>query len=242
MTRPGRILALDLARTAAVIGMVVYHFTYDLDLFGYIPPTTATSGGWAIFARLVAGSFLFLAGVSLFLAHGDGIRGRAFLRRAAMLAAGALLISAATWFNAPEVYVFFGILHSILAASSIGLAFLRLPAVLMLGIAGLILLGRDYLSADLFNAPWLLWLGLSTEPVHSVDYEPIFPWFAPFLAGLALTRIVVRMGWLEILRAVHPPGLLARLLAFPGRHSLVIYLAHQPLLIGLFWAVTKVIR
>ncbi len=41
------------------------------ELFGHLPPgTVAMPGGWAIFARLVAGSFLFLAGVSLVLAHG----------------------------------------------------------------------------------------------------------------------------------------------------------------------------
>ena len=38
-------------------------------------------GGWKLFARCIASSFLFLAGVSLFLAHGDGIRWRGFWKR-----------------------------------------------------------------------------------------------------------------------------------------------------------------
>ena len=55
----GRILAIDLARTTAILMMVTFHFTYDLEMFGFIPSGTTTHGGWAIFARATAGSFLF---------------------------------------------------------------------------------------------------------------------------------------------------------------------------------------
>ena len=242
MARIQRIPLLDLARTTALVGMVVYHFTYDLDVFGYIAPGTAVSGGWAVFARIVAGSFLFLAGVSLYLAHGGGIRWRGFLKRAAQIGAGAALITVTTWFNTPSAYVFFGILHAILAASVIGLAFLRLPWVVTLGVAVIVVAGRDYFRADIFNAPWLLWVGLSTEPVRSVDYVPAFPWFGPFLAGLALAKLSVATGFTDILRRMVPEGRLVNLLALPGRHSLIIYLLHQPILFGAFAAIAWATR
>ncbi len=59
-----------------------------------------------------------------------------------------------------------------------------------------------------------------------MDFEPVFPWLAPFLAGVALTRWARASAlWPAISR---PPGRLARRLTWPGRHSLVIYLVHQP--------------
>ncbi len=151
--RPGRIAALDIARTVALIGMAIYHFTYDLEMFGHLAPGTAVTGFWAIFARLVAGSFLFLAGISLWLAHGRAIRWRAFARRFAMIAGAALLVTLATRLALPESFVFFGILHSIAAASLIGLAFLRLPAGLTLAAAAGILAIARLPHNPAFDAP-----------------------------------------------------------------------------------------
>ena len=74
----GRVDALDLARTLALICMAIYHFTYDLEMFGYIAPHTAVTGGWAIFARMIAGSFLFMVGISLILPTGGASAGGPF--------------------------------------------------------------------------------------------------------------------------------------------------------------------
>ena len=63
MTPAPRLVVLDLARTAAVIGMVIFHFTFDLQMFGHIPPDTLYQPFWHYFARMVAGSFLFLSGI-----------------------------------------------------------------------------------------------------------------------------------------------------------------------------------
>ena len=119
----GRLVAIDLARTVALVGMAVFHFTFDLEMFGLVPPGTTTTGGWAVFARLIAGSFLFLAGLSLVLAHGEGIRWRAFGVRMAKVAGAAALVTAGTYAAFPHAFVFFGILHSIALASLMGLAF-----------------------------------------------------------------------------------------------------------------------
>ena len=78
---PARITAIDAARGVALIAMAIYHFTWDLQFFGYLEPGTATTGGWKLFARCIASSFLFLVGVGLVLAHGHGIRWPGFGRR-----------------------------------------------------------------------------------------------------------------------------------------------------------------
>ncbi len=234
----GRILGLDLARTAALIGMACFHFGFDLESFGHVAPGAMSTGFWWIFARLVAGSFLLIAGIGLYLAHGQTIRWRSFLKRLAMIVASAALVTVATYFAMGPYFIFFGILHSIALSSLIGLLFLRLPAPLTLLCALAVALAPSYLRSTAFDAPWLLWTGLSVRPVFAMDFEPTLPWLAPVLAGIAIARIGTRVGLWDRLRTPNPgPGL--RALAWPGQHSLVIYLIHQPVLIGIVAGLTR---
>ncbi len=235
-----RIVAVDLARTAALAGMALFHLVFDLELFGHLPAgTVAMPGGWAIFARLIAGSFLFLAGVSLVLAHGNGIRWPAFLRRLAVVASAALAVTLGTYAVMPGQFVFFGILHAIAAFSVLGLAVLRLPVAVTVALAGAVAMLPGVWTGPAFDAPALLWLGLSTVRPTAMDFEPLFPWFAPFLAGMAAARLADRAGVGTALS--RPPGPLAARLAWPGRHSLAIYLVHQPVLLGLVWLATQLL-
>lgn len=231
-----RIAILDVARTVALIGMAIYHFTYDMEMFGHWPPGTAMSPGMGLFARLVAGSFLFLAGVSLWLAHGRGLRWRPYLKRLAMIVAAALAVTVATWFVFPTQFVFFGILHSIAFSSVVGLLFLRAPARVTLLAAAGVAWAAWAVNLPSFDVPWLLWTGLGSAMPLSVDFVPPVPWLAPFLAGMALARIATATGFDAWLAQIDGP--LWRRLGWPGRHSLAVYLIHQPVLIGLFilWA------
>src|SRR5690606_4647047 len=121
-----RIELVDCARGLALVAMAIYHFTWDLDFFGYIEPGSSVVGGWRIFARSIAISFLFIVGFSLFLANGTGFRRGPFFKRLALIVAAALAITAVTMLATPEAFIFFGILHHIALASVLGLAFLRL--------------------------------------------------------------------------------------------------------------------
>ena len=91
---PRRIDLLDVLRGVALLAMATYHFTWDLEFFGYLDRGLTGQGGWKLFARCIASSFLFLAGVSLVLAHARGIRWRPFGKRFAQVAAGAAAITA----------------------------------------------------------------------------------------------------------------------------------------------------
>ncbi len=66
-SRPPRIGLLDTARGAALIAMATYHFTWDMEFMGYLARGTAEAGWLKIYARAIASTFLFLAGVSLML-------------------------------------------------------------------------------------------------------------------------------------------------------------------------------
>ncbi len=214
--------------------MAVYHFAWDLEFFGYVAPGMTAEGGWKLFARAIASSFLFLVGVSLHLAHGRGIRWTPFLKRFAMVAAAAAAISAATWLAVPGGFIFFGILHQIALASVLGLAFLRLPALPTFAAAVLVAAAPQFLRSEIFDHPALWWVGLSSVHPRSNDYVPLFPWFAAVLCGIAAGRLAEAGGLFRRMAGISLSGA-TRPLRWAGRHSLGVYLVHQPVLIGCLW-------
>lgn len=224
-----RLIPLDAARTAALVAMVIFHFTFDLALFGHIPGETMFQPFWYYFARMIAGSFLFLSGVSLWLAHGQGIRWPAFWKRFAKVAAAALLVTIASVWFVPGGTIWFGILHAIAAMSLLGLPALRLPWPVTLTLAAAILAAAWGPRSPVFDPLWLVWTGLAETRPDMGDYVPLIPWAAPALAGIACAKALKVETWAR----TTPSRLLDRL-TLPGRHSLLIYLVHQPILIGLF--------
>jgi len=239
MTQTPRLWLIDSARTLALLGMAAFHLVFDLQMFGFVPPGTAVSGFFYYHARIVAGSFLFLAGMGLWLAHGQGIRWPAFWRRWGKIAAAAALVSLATRIAMPDFWIFFGILHSIAVASLLGLVFLRLPGLVNLAL-GLAVVWAAWPLPPLleWQAPALRFLGLTTLPTYTMDFEPLVPWFGPFLAGMGIARLIAPV--LPRLAQISPEGL--GWLAWPGRHSLAVYLIHQPVLISLVWLAAQILR
>lgn len=231
----GRIGLLDIWKGVAIAGVVVFHFAWDLEAFGLAPRGMTLRPEWVYFARSLAGSFMLLVGMSLFLAHNRTIRWAAFTRRLAVLVAAALTISMLTYFITPDAFIYFGILHSIAVSSVLGLLFVRVPPPLTAAFGVIVLFGRGVLSSDFFNAPVWYWTGLSTIIPPSNDYEPMFPWFGLVLLGIAAAKAAAQTGLLQKLgrlRVEQPP------LAFvsrTGRHTLMIYLLHQPILFGGFY-------
>ena len=236
----GRIVAIDILRGIALLAMASYHFTWDLENFGYTTPGLTAFGWWKIYARCIASTFLFLVGVSLFLAHGRQMRWPGFWKRFAMVAVAAIAISAITYFVTPDGFIFFGILHEIALASLLGLAFLRLPALLTAIVAALVIVAPFYLRSEFFEHPALWWVGLSATNPRSNDYVPLFPWFGAVLAGIAVAKLASTSGLLARL-ATLTPGRWSNPLVFIGRHSLAFYLIHQPLLFGSVWLLSQVV-
>ena len=224
--RNARVQIVDQGRTVALIGMIVFHFARDLEMFGIWPSGTTTTGVWYYLARLIAGTFLFLAGVSLVLGHGERINWRGFWIRFAKISAAAVLVSGVTFIGFPGVFIYFGILHSIALCSLIGLVFLRLPA-LVAALAAVGVLAIHLSALYPLNSVWWGFTGLSASVRPSLDYVPLVPWLAPFLAGVALGKL-----WTP--RAT-VPGTVQNLFGWAGRHSLAVYLVHQPVLFGAIW-------
>ncbi|MCK0167773.1 DUF1624 domain-containing protein [Jannaschia sp. S6380] len=232
-----RIDAIDMARGIALANMVAFHFLFDLRMFGYAPGWFDYGAWFDLWAKGIAGGFILLAGLGLWLAHGHGLGWRGFLRRLAVLVAAAAAVSVATYVAVPGAWVQFGILHSIALGSVLALPFLRLPWWATALVAAGILWWGPGIAVPAFDAPWLVWTGLGTTIPPMIDYEPVIPWVAPMLLGVALGRLGDRV-WRRLgNRPGRSPSRPGTLLAWAGRHSLAVYLVHQPILIGLILGV-----
>ncbi len=236
---PRRIALIDVWRGIALVAMMTYHGAWDIAYLRLIRFDPGGSLPWRLYAHLIAGSFLFLAGVSLVLATRSGFRLEPYLRRLGVIVAAAALVSLATYFVMPEGWVYFGILHQIALASVIALPFLRLPALVTALVAAAVIALPNVVRTEIFAAPWFWWVGLAPVAKTSFDYVPVFPWTGVVLAGVASARFAVASGLDVRLSRWQPQARLSRLLAFGGRHSLAVYLIHQPILYGIFFAVAQ---
>lgn len=237
----GRLHWMDALRGLALITMATYHLTWDLEYFHYLAPGTASSLPLKIYARSIASSFLFLAGFSLYLAHGSGIRWRPFWVRFAKIVAAAMLVTIATFFAMRDEFIYFGILHNIAAASLVGLLFLRAPPLVNIVVAAAAIAAPIWLRDPFFNTPALYWVGLSESVRRSNDYVPLLPWLAPFLIGIAASQLLRKFRLVKILSGDKAQNIhVFSGLSTVGRHSLAFYLLHQPILIAIVWCIAQV--
>ena len=126
--RSRRVDAIDCARGLALVGMAIYHLSWDLADFRLAPPWLPFTPQMRLFSHVVASAFLVLVGVSLALAHRKGLNPRAFWRRLAIVAGAAALVTAGSFVFAPSEPITFGILHCIAVASLLAWPFVIAPA------------------------------------------------------------------------------------------------------------------
>ena len=246
MAREGyrRFWDVDVARGVAMIMVVLYHLVFDLDNFaGY--GIESTSGFWALFADVSASAFLLLVGLSLAISsererragrRGLDLFGK-YARRGARVFLYGMLITV-VFLALGYGYVIFGILH--LIGLSIVLAYpllgRRIPT-LLLGLA--VVAAGAYLRAAGLSAPGaagilLAPLGILPEGLFMPDYRPLLPWLGVVLLGLFFGNAAY-VPWRGKTAAAKGPPYAAPL-AFLGRHTLLVYLVHQPVLIATLWA------
>lgn len=236
--RPGRLGEVDAWRGVAICMMVVYHLMWDLAHFaGY--DIAVRSGFWRLFQIATAGLFTILVGVSLTLTYQRErrtapVRGLrpSFLIRGVVVFTWGLVISLVTLvIYGPDRYVRFGILHLIGLSIVLAYPLLRFRWLnLVLGVV-ISALGPVTRTLDL-EFPWIEWL--AATPGSGIDYAPLIPMFGPVLIGVFLGNSLFPGGVARFpapLRLVESPPV--RFLRHMGQNSLLIYLVHQPLLIGL---------
>jgi uncharacterized membrane protein len=219
--------ALDIARGIAIAMMALYHAAWDADFLGLAPPQFFAGWGWEWFRYAILGAFLLLVGISLVLGHGDGFRARRFWRRLALIAVCAGLITLVSALAFAQHMIVFGVLHAIAVSSLLALPFVRLHW-LVPALAGATIIAAGALSSAAFDTLALGWIGFMARPPASRDFVPLVPWFGVVLLGVALARLRLARAAPASGRKLR--GAAARLFALGGRHSLVVYMAHQPLI------------
>jgi uncharacterized membrane protein len=229
-----RLAGVDALRGGALLLMFVYHFCFDLRFYRVTAWDFEHDPFWLGFRALIVASFLLLVGVSLVLAERAHATPKHFWKRIGVIAACALAASAGSYLLFPRTFIYFGILHAIAVTSILAWPLVRLPWVaLALGIA---VIGAGLtLQWPAFDARALSWIGFTTFKPPTEDYVPLFPWAGVVFVGVALGHALARADF----RPLRPLAGAPRWLTWLGRHSLIVYMVHQPILLALLWLVVR---
>ena len=223
-----RIATVDALRGVAIVAMIAFHVAFDLALFRLVRIDFERDLFWVLARGAIVATFMALVGVSLVLAHRQRVTASRRWRRIGVIAACALAVSAASYAMFPRTWISFGILHAIALSSVIAWPLVTRPGVaLAVGLA--VIAAGAWVAHPVFDSPWLRWIGFVTRPPATEDYVPLLPWLGVTLVGIAAGDALAR-------RDFRPAAWLGRApsaLRWLGRHSLAIYMVHQPLLIGM---------
>ena len=218
-----RMEVLDVWRSLSIAAMIVHHVLYDLEHFGVLADGTMQTLPVRALSWICGGSFILLSGACARLSRSGLKRGFTVLCAGAVVAVATALV---------QLPVKFGILQ-LLGVSMIAFALLRKRLEPMLGwklvvvCVALFALSEWVTSSVWVDINFLYPFGFRTREFYSSDYYPLLPWGFLFLIGACLGKCIEAHAEHPLLRRRFPAAL-----TFPGRHSLLIYLLHQPLLYG----------
>jgi uncharacterized membrane protein len=243
METGSRLWEIDLFRGIAILMMVLFHTVFDISFLG-IAPLDVSTGFWRYFAYATASLFLLIVGVSLIVSHDKAqqkISGvplaLKFVTRGIFIFALGLLVTLGTWLYLRDGFVIFGILHLI------GISVLLSPLFFRFGklniLLGLACIPAGWIISGMSGPAIMLPLGIIPPGFASVDYTPLFPWFGLVLIGMGIGKFLYAAGERRF-KAPQIPELIVTPLSFLGRHSLLIYLVHQPVIILLLAVVTGI--
>jgi uncharacterized membrane protein len=215
---------IDQIRGFAVFLMIIFHFSYDLQMFNFVEIDFVQDTFWWIFPRVIVFLFLLSMGLSFPIVHSPKIRWSVLKKRVLLISLFALSISLVTYFLFPTRWIYFGTLHCITLCSIITLPFLKYPKVSLI-IALALLIPSIFFK---LNLPWVL------LKHKSMDYISPFPWIGVVLLGFSAN--FYNFHKLNIF-----DNIFSRLLERLGKHSLLIYIIHQPILYSIVFLIHKII-
>ena len=221
-----RIELFDLWRSFAILLMVIYHLLYDLYMFDVVGKGVIFSD-WAYAIRhCAAASFMLISGAV-------ACHSRSSVKRGAVVFLWGVVISLVM--RAFGMRVQFGILHHLgfmMIAYGLLSKKVRVPEGLWFPALCLGVFAITYYICDTVRVGpgWLFPIGLRSRGFTSADYYPLFPWSMLFAIGVWLGAWLQKNGDAKLLQQQYHPAL-----TIAGRHSLPIYIVHQPILYGLCW-------
>ena len=202
--------------------MVAVHLVYDLtELY---PVINWTYPPFFLLLKEQGGIIFFLiSGISATL-------GRCHLRRGMLVLGCAVLVSAATVLTG-AMPIRFGVLHCLGLCMLLWELFRKSSTALLCACGTAIATAGFLFEKISVSTPYLYPLGLTAPDFMSADYFPLLPFFGFFLLGAALGRRLYPVK--KSLFPRFPRNPIFRFFCACGRHSLWIYLLHQPILLFL---------
>ncbi|MBQ6824731.1 MAG: DUF1624 domain-containing protein [Clostridia bacterium] len=230
-----RYTTIDILRAVAIINMVAYHALWDLVYIYRLPLDWFRSDGATAWQLSIRWAFILLSGFCFSM-------GRKKLKRGLMVFGCSWVITAVTALLMPDSLILFGVLcflgFAMLVTIPLDKLFRRIPPALGLAGCGLLFWFFDafsfpqWLYANYFTAFW----GFPHSGFFTTDYVPVFPWIFGFWMGYFLYQLLKKQALLPYLAKVK-----CRPLEWVGRHSLAIYMVHQPLIYGVLYLIFEVV-
>lgn len=224
-----RIWELDAFRGVCILGMVIIHLLYDLNSAYHIP-ALQSSRLYRFTLDWGAVLFILLSGICATL-------GRHPIRRGLTVFVGGLICSFATWLlyrlnlAHKSLIIYFGILHCLGVCMLIWPLVKRLPGWLLLLLGAILCI-----PSAAAGTWWTMPLGFPPPDFASSDYFPLLPNLGYFLIGSGLGKYLYpRKTTLFPNVNTHNPLITA--FTFIGRHALLVYLLHQPVITALLWLI-----
>ncbi len=235
-----RYMYLDILRGITLISMMLYHAMWDLVYIMKVNIGWFRSDVASVWQQSICWTFILLAGFCWSL-------GKKKWKRGSLVFAAGIVISLITCIFTPKQRIIFGVLTllgtSMLLMIPLEKIIKKVPEKIGFPVTMFLFLltldiNQGYLgfgAIHLYELPKSLYdcgygmtfLGFLDRDFYSADYFPLFPWFFLFVAGYFLYRIAERkrvLFWEGFNR------LKCRPLAWLGRHSLMIYMIHQPVI------------
>lgn len=216
-----RFFEIDLLRFIAIILMIIFHFIYDLNVYGKYN-INYYSDGWRAVGEISGFCFIFVSGLSCGFSQHIATRG-------VKIFSFGMLITITTYFAIGDEYVRFGILHLLGISILFYLILNKLNTKKLLLLSIIAYLIGMLEKGKVINTFLLLPFGLYYRGFESVDYYPIFPYIAYFILGIIAYRVFYQRGRKIISHNIQIP-----LITKISKYSLWIYLLHQPIIVGIF--------
>ena len=224
---------LDELRGLDLISMMLYHGMWDVVFLFGVAQKWYTGRPGFVWQQSICWVFILLSGFCLPLGH------HPFRRGAVVFGAGALVTAVLTLLGS-----------SMLFTAALDPLLRRVPPAVGVAVSALLfwvtyptmngfwnLPGRRLaLPQALYASYTTAYLGFMPKSFFSTDYFPLLPWLFLFWAGYFLHHLVGRGRLAPLRRSVCPP------LGWMGRHSLVLYLLHQPVILGVLTVAFRLVR
>lgn len=214
---------LDAWRSLAIVLMIVYHFLYDLALFGVITWEQMFCTPLNIMQKFICCSFILLAGASARFSRSNLRHGITVILAGIIVAIGGAIGGQVIRFGVLQLLGWSMVIYHFA-----GKYLQKLPGALLAILSAAAYVLTDMWTNSVIVESKLLYpFGFMYRGFHSADYFPLLPWLFLFIIGTLLGGWCLKNRDKTILTAPFPAPL-----TFLGRHSLLIYLIHQPVLYG----------